>query len=105
MPFVCGEDAASIAKAIKNAVGIVGIEHVGLGSDFDGATIPKGIADVAGLPALQQAMLDHQYGEALMKKLCSENWLKLLDHDPESVATIKPIKGKKNARPTRKHVI
>ena len=34
-----------------------------------------------------------------------EDWLKLLDHDPESVATIKPIKGKKGARPARKHVI
>jgi len=33
---------------------------------------------VAGLPALQQAMLDHQYGEALVKKLCCDNWLALL---------------------------
>ena len=56
----------------------LGEDHVGMGSDFDGATIPKGIADVAGLPALQQAMLEHQYGEALMKKLCHENWLRLL---------------------------
>lgn len=57
----------------------LGEDHVGLGSDFDGATIPKGITDVAGLPALQQAMLDHQYGEALVKKLTHENWLKLLE--------------------------
>ncbi len=57
----------------------LGEDHVGLGSDFDGATIPKGITDVAGLPALQQAMLDHGYGEALMKKICSENWIALLE--------------------------
>jgi membrane dipeptidase len=57
----------------------LGEDHVGLGSDFDGATIPKGITDVTGLPALQQAMLDHQYGEALVKKISSENWLNLLD--------------------------
>lgn len=57
----------------------LGEDHVGLGSDFDGATIPKGIADVAGLPNLQQAMLDHGYGEALMRKITHENWLALLD--------------------------
>ena len=57
----------------------LGEDHVGLGSDFDGATIPQGITDVAGLPALQQAMLDHGFGPALMQKLCHENWLKLLE--------------------------
>jgi len=57
----------------------LGEDNVGLGSDFDGATIPQGIGDVIGLPALQQAMLDHQYGEALVRKLCCDNWLSLLD--------------------------
>ena len=57
----------------------LGEDHVGLGSDFDGATVPQGIGDVTGLPNLQQAMLDHQYGEALVKKLSSENWLGLLE--------------------------
>ncbi len=64
---------------LDHLIAHLGEDHVGLGSDFDGATIPKGITDVAGLPALQQAMLDHQYGAALLKKLCSENWLSLLD--------------------------
>lgn len=57
----------------------LGEDHLGLGSDFDGATLPQGIGDVTGLPALQQAMVDHGYGPALMKKLCHENWLALLD--------------------------
>ena len=56
----------------------LGEDHVGMGSDFDGATIPKGIADVTGLPALQQAMIEHGYGEALMRKLCYDNWLAVL---------------------------
>ena len=64
---------------LDHLIAHLGEDHVGLGSDFDGATIPKGIRDVAGLPALQQAMLDHGYGAALMKKLCHENWLTLLD--------------------------
>ena len=57
----------------------LGEDHLGMGSDFDGATVPGGITDVTGLPALQQAMLDHGYGQALMRKLCHENWLALLD--------------------------
>jgi membrane dipeptidase len=57
----------------------LGEDHVGMGSDFDGATVPQGIGDVTGLPALQQAMMDYGYGEALMKKLTHENWLRVLD--------------------------
>lgn len=57
----------------------LGEDRLGLGSDFDGATMPQGIGDVTGLPALQQAMIDHGYGAALMQKLCHENWLKLLE--------------------------
>jgi membrane dipeptidase len=56
----------------------LGEDHVGMGSDFDGATVPQGIGDVTGLPALQQAMMDHGYGTALMKKLTHENWLRVL---------------------------
>ena len=56
----------------------LGEDHVGLGSDFDGATVPNGIADVTGLPKLQQAMIDHGYGPDLMRKLCHENWLSVL---------------------------
>src|SRR5713101_862664 len=34
---VCGKDAAAIARAMRHAVDVAGIDHVGLGSDFDGA--------------------------------------------------------------------
>lgn len=57
----------------------LGEDHVGLGSDFDGATVPNGIKDVTGLPALQGAMRAHGYDAPLMKKLCSENWFHLLE--------------------------
>lgn len=64
---------------LDHLIAHLGEDHVGMGSDFDGATVPKGIGDVTGLPALQQAMLDHGYGEALIKKLCYQNWISLLD--------------------------
>lgn len=57
----------------------VGIDHVGMGSDFDGAKIPVEIGDVAGLPALREAMRKHGYDDATMRKLCFENWAGLLD--------------------------
>lgn len=56
----------------------LGEDHVGFGSDFDGATVPKDIGDVTGLPTLQQAMIDHGYGTDLMRKICHENWLSVL---------------------------
>ncbi len=56
----------------------LGEEGVALGSDFDGATVPAGIGSAAGNPILIQAMLDHGYGEALVKKIAYQNWLSLL---------------------------
>ena len=68
-----------VLRHLDHLLAHLGEDHLGLGSDFDGATLPQGIGDVTGLPALQQAMLDHGYGEPLMRKLCYDNWLALLD--------------------------
>ena len=57
----------------------LGEDRVGIGSDFDGAVSPEAISDVAGLPALRAAMRAHGYDEALMKKICHENWLRVLE--------------------------
>jgi microsomal dipeptidase-like Zn-dependent dipeptidase len=55
-PVACGgDDAASIARSIATAVGLAGIEHVGLGSDFDGA-VPTPF-DASGMPLLTEALL------------------------------------------------
>lgn len=57
----------------------LGEDRVGLGSDFDGATVPEDIQTIAGLPNLRRAMRDHGYDDALMTKLCHGNWLRVLD--------------------------
>lgn len=57
----------------------LGEDRVGLGSDFDGAWVPKAISDAAGLNNLRTAMRAHGYDENLMQKLCHENWLRVLD--------------------------
>lgn len=56
-----------------------GEDHVGLGSDFDGAVIPEAIGDLSGLPNLRAAMRGRGYSEELITKLCHENWLKMLE--------------------------
>lgn len=56
----------------------LGIDHVGFGSDFDGALISGEIKDVAGLPRLIAALEDAGYDEASLRKITHENWLNLL---------------------------
>jgi membrane dipeptidase len=56
----------------------IGEDRVGLGSDFDGAMIPKSIGTAAGLPNLVEEMRARQYGEALIEKICFRNWLRVL---------------------------
>jgi membrane dipeptidase len=56
----------------------LGEDHVGFGSDFDGATIPAPIGDVTGLPAVIKALTAHGIGPDLLQKLCWNNWMKVL---------------------------
>ena len=56
----------------------LGVDHVGFGSDFDGADMPDVIGDVAGLPILLSAMRNHGYDESTMRKITHENWLNVL---------------------------
>jgi membrane dipeptidase len=55
-----------------------GEDGVGLGSDFDGATIPAEIGDAAGLQNLVQAMRKRGFSKPLIEKLCFRNWLRVL---------------------------
>jgi membrane dipeptidase len=57
----------------------LGVDHVGLGSDFDGAVIPQTIATVEGLPKLIEAYRAAGYDQATLEKLALENWLGVLE--------------------------
>ncbi len=57
----------------------LGPTRVGLGSDFDGATMPSEIADAAGLPALIEAMRQRGYDENLIRAVACDNWLRVLE--------------------------
>jgi len=56
----------------------LGEDHVGLGSDFDGISVPDALGDVTGLPLLLQTMKQAGYSDELIEKLAYRNWLKVL---------------------------
>jgi membrane dipeptidase len=67
-----------IIEHIDHAVKVAGIDHVGLGSDFDGANMPFGMEDVSKLPQITQALLEKGYSEGDVKKILGENTLRLM---------------------------
>jgi membrane dipeptidase len=73
---VCGKDTEAIAKAIRYTVDLIGIEHVALGSDFDGAvSVPY---DAANLIAITDALIAEGFNEQEIKLVMGENVLRLL---------------------------
>ncbi|MDO1584169.1 dipeptidase [Rhizobium oryzicola] len=56
----------------------IGIDHVGLGSDFDGTTVPDDLKDAAGLPKLVAALKARGFDEEAMTKIAHGNWLRVL---------------------------
>lgn len=73
-PADTGIDA--IVRHVDYLVDRMGIDHVALGSDFDGAVIPAELGGVAGLPRLLAA-LSQRYDDAVAK-ISHENWLRVL---------------------------
>lgn len=67
-----------VLRHLEHLIGALGEDHVGFGSDFDGAVMPEGIGDVTGLPALIAALRAHGFDAALVTKLARENWLAAL---------------------------
>jgi membrane dipeptidase len=67
-----------VIEHLEHMLERVGEDGVGFGSDFDGARIPAGIANAAGLQKLVEAMRARGYGKPLIEKLCFRNWLRVL---------------------------
>ncbi len=56
----------------------IGVEHVGLGSDFDGATIPAAVGDVAGIPRVLEALADAGFNQDELTAIAWNNWRRVL---------------------------
>lgn len=73
---VCGLDTASIVKAIRYTANLVGVQHVALGSDFDGAT--KTAFDTTGLVRITEGLLEAGFSEEDVSAIMGGNVLRLL---------------------------
>ena len=68
----------TVVDHIAYLVDRLGEDGVALGSDFDGAMVPEAIQSAAGLPNLVAAMRARQFDDALIEKICFENWMRVL---------------------------
>ena len=76
----CADTAIeTMLRHLDHMIAVMGIEHVGIGSDFDGATIPAPIGTVTGLPVLTTAMAGHGYSADEIALIAGENWLRVLE--------------------------
>jgi membrane dipeptidase len=71
-------DWTKIIEHIDHAVKVAGVDHVGLGSDFDGANMPFGMEDATKLPKITEALLQEGYPESDVKKILGENTLRVM---------------------------
>jgi len=67
-----------LVRHIDYLVDRLGIDCVGLGTDFDGTRIPQEIGDVTGLPKLVAALREHGYDDTALRKIAYENWIRVL---------------------------
>jgi membrane dipeptidase len=68
-----------IVEHIDHAVKVAGADHVGLGSDFDGATMPIGMEDASQLPRITDALLKKGYADADIEKILGGNILRVME--------------------------
>ena len=69
---------AQIVRHVDYVAQRIGIEHVALGSDFDGAIMPLELGDAAGMPKLINCLRDSGYDNDALRKVTHENWVRVL---------------------------
>jgi len=68
-----------LIKHIDHMDKVMGVNHIGLGSDFDGIpSTPIGLEDVSKLPKLTASLLEHGYSKVDIKKILGENFLRII---------------------------
>ena len=69
-----------IIRHIDMMLTILGEKGVALGSDFDGAQTPRALANASCIQTLIEAMRKAGYGETLIRRLCRDNWIEMIEH-------------------------
>jgi membrane dipeptidase len=77
-----------LIEHIEHVIQVAGVDHVGLGSDFDGVTsLPKGMEDVTKLPAITRALLARGYPEKDVEKVLGGNFMRVFDEATRRAAS------------------
>jgi membrane dipeptidase len=78
---------AQVADHVEHAREVAGVDHIGLGGDFDGTdAMPAGLADVSGYPRLLEELADRGWSQSDLEKLTGRNVLRVL-HEADRLAT------------------
>jgi membrane dipeptidase len=67
-----------IVKHVEHLIAIMGRDHVALGSDFDGISVPEALKDVSGLPHLYALLRSFDYDQTALEQLAWGNWQRVL---------------------------
>lgn len=68
-----------IVDHIDHMVSVAGVDHVGLGSDFDGADMPEGMEDCTKVPLITDELVKRGYGESDIRKILGENFMRVME--------------------------
>jgi membrane dipeptidase len=73
-------DISVLLRHIDHAVQVMGVDHVGIGSDFDGISgnVLDGLEDVSKYPALVQGLIDRGYSDTDIRKIMGGNLLRVM---------------------------
>jgi len=78
-----------LVQHIEHIVRVAGIDHVGLGSDFDGVTsLPQGVEDCERLPNLTARLLERGFSEGDVRKVLGENFLRVMEQSIDRRQTV-----------------
>ena len=78
----------TVVDHIDHAVSVAGIDHVGIGSDFDGINVtPEGLEDVSKMPVIFEEMRKRGYSETDIEKVAGVNFLRVM-RDVKSVSEV-----------------
>jgi membrane dipeptidase len=87
-------DVSDVANHIDHVVKLVGVDHVGLGSDFDGVgdSLPTGLKDVSQYPNIIYELLKRGYTEKDIQKICGSNLLRVWSEVERTAKELRAVK-------------
>ncbi|MBM4360234.1 MAG: membrane dipeptidase [Deltaproteobacteria bacterium] len=76
--FLAGQKLPAIVAMVKHMVAVAGVDHVALGTDFEGGTPPSGLRDASRMPELAKALIKARMSESDVRKIFATNALRIL---------------------------